>query len=291
MSKPALVVGAAGVLGLAGALLYFTAADGPSAPVTPGDAAAPPIASPAPPPIVRPPPHPPLVPPDPPGPRGGEVLPGLDGQARARCGQGEGEQRFEASVTLGGETATRAVVVDCDPAGAVRGLVVQDDAGRPLEARAPDGAVTRFTYDADGREVEARTDVDGDGRPDRVARTTYEADGTRRRLEQRYRYDAEGRRTRVGQSRRTTAPDGTASVVEQQWNVGGAQLVQHHDGNGDGVPETIVRTVQGADGRRVVRSLRDLDGDGDFDRRATVEPGRAPTIEEIEQPVIDAGAP
>jgi YD repeat-containing protein len=291
MSKPALVLGAAGVLGLAGALYYFTAADGPAPPVTPADATAPPIASPAPPPVVRPPPHPPLVPPEPAGPRGGEVLPGLEGQARARCGQGEGEQRFETSVTLDGETATRAVVVDCGPEGVVRGLVVQDDAGRPLEARAPDGAVTRFEYDPDGREIGARTDVDGDGRPDRIARTTHEADGTRRRVEQRFRYDAEGRRTRVGQSRRTTHPDGSASVVGQQWNVGGAKLVQHHDGDGDGVPETIVRTVEGPDGRRVVRSLRDLDGDGDFDRRSTVEPGRAPKIEEIDQPVVDAGAP
>lgn len=291
MSKPVLVVGAAGVFGLAGALWYLTASDVPSPPSGADAAAAPPAASPAPAPVVRPPPHPPLMPPEPAGPRGGEVLPGLEGQARAQCAGGEGERRFEASVTLAGDTATRAVVVDCGPGGAVRGLVVQDDAGRPLEARSPDGAVTRFTYDADGRETEARTDVDGDGRPDRVARTTYEEDGTRRRLEHRYRYDAEGRRTRVGQSRRTTRPDGSASEVAQQWNVGGARLVQHHDGDGDGVPETIVRTVEGPGGRRVVRSLRDLDGDGTFDRRATVEPGKAPQIDEIAQPVVDAGAP
>lgn len=291
MSKLAPVVGAAAVLGLGGALWYFTAADAP-APPSAGDApAASPAASAAPAPVVRPPPHPPLAPPEPAGPRGGEVLPGLEGQARARCAQGEGERRFEAEVTLAGETATRAVVVECGPEGAVRGLVVEDDAGRPIEARGADGAVTRFRYDAEGREVEARTDVDGDGRPERVARTTYEADGTRARLEQRYRYDADGRRTRVGQSRRTTRPDGSASVVAQQWNVGGAQLVQHHDGDGDGVPETIVRTLKGEDGGRLVRSLRDLDGDGTFDRRATVEPGKPPRIEEIDQPVVDAGAP
>ncbi len=229
------------------------------------------------------------VPPPPPA----DDTDALEVEAARRCAASPGgEVSFRHPADLGGEVVERSARVECDADGSVVALRIVDQAGRPLRAwsraEAARPVVTRFAYDEQGRETEAATDLDGDDRIDREVRTAYAPDGVERRVERRFAHEGDRVRT-VLTRRETRQADGRTSIVTQQRDRDGAAMIQHHDGNGDGVPDTIVRTDVTQEGARTITSLRDTDGDGVFDRRSVVVPPAAPVVEKIERSARDAG--
>jgi hypothetical protein len=164
------------------------------------------------------------------------------------------------------------------PAPRLDATPADPDAGTPLHAE----------RDEQGREVLRDTDEDGDGVADRRVRTVYHEDGARTTTRDRLGGPKGEWTAREVVRERSDGGRWALSQVRRKDAEGRPLLESRHDTNGDGTPETVVRTHKQPDGSERVISWRDLDKDGVLDKRTVVKrPGGKMTTTDVAVPVAE----